>query len=287
MHVIDTHVHFWDLANNINTWISRSNEPSLLTSYLPDTLIKKFKGLLGGVVHIEAHDFAIPTVFEINWLSTIMKTITNLKYSHIAFADITLPKSEFAKIIDNLKCCQNVSGIRHILSHAPKFDYSPCDDDLSHNANIPQNLNYLASTQLIFNCQMYPYQIDNIIPAIKNSRVICIIDHLALPAWATDGDKDHKNWQNTITELGKLKNVFIKMSGIDMFRQAHEFKNILDFCFKAIPSTNLIYGSNYPVSFNHSYNYWYDYLNTFNLSNNTKEQIFFKNANSIFFTNKH
>ncbi len=285
MRVIDTHIHFWDLANNINNWVSRVNKPYLLKNHLPDMIIKNFKAQLHGVVHIEAHDYAIPTTYEINWLSRIMKTIPNLKYSHIAFADITLPKSEFAKIIDNLIVCKKVSGIRHILSHNPKFDYSPCDADLSQNANITENLNYLASTQLIFDCQMYPYQIDNILPAIKNSGVICIIDHLALPAWEKDGDKDHNTWQHTIAELAKLKNVFIKVSGIDMFRQDHEFDNVLDFCFKIIPSSNLIYGSNYPVSFNHDYNYWYNYLNTFNLSDSKKEQIFMKNANSIFFNN--
>ncbi len=285
MRVIDTHIHFWDLANNINTWVSRVNEPSLIKNYLPDMIIKQFKAQLHGVVHIEAHDSAISTISEINWLSQIMKTIPNLKYSHIAFADITLPKSEFAKTIDNLKVCQNVSGIRHILSHSTKFNYSPCDADLSQNANIATNLSYLASAKLIFDCQMHPYQIDNILDSIKESRVICVVDHLALPAWKNEGDEDYKKWQNTVMELAKLDNVYIKVSGIDMFRQEHEFKNVLDFCFKNIPSTNLIYGSNYPVSFNHDYNYWYEYLNNFNLSDATKEQIFFKTANSIFFNN--
>ena len=283
MQIIDTHIHFWDLANNINTWVSRVNEPSLVKNYLPNQILNQSKEQLNGVIHVEAHDSAVPTITEINWLGKVMTDTPNLKYKHIAFVDITLPSNEFAKTIESIRVSKNVIGIRHILSCKPGFDYSPCEEDMSKNPNIPHNLSYLANLGLIFDCQMYPYQIDNIIAAIKTSGVTCVVDHLVLPAWKNENDEDHKIWQNTITELAKLDNVYIKVSGIDMFRKEPEFKKVLDFCFNTIPSSHLIYGSNYPVSFNHDYNYWYDYLNKYELSDATKEQLFFKTANNIFF----
>lgn len=283
MGIIDSHIHFWDLSNNINNWVHRVNTPSLEKNYLPNTMIKNFKENLYGVAHIEAHDSAIPTVQEVKWLNEVMKNTSDLKYSHVAFVDITLPKNEFSSILDTLKTYDHVKGIRHILSCNQKFNYSPCDTDLSTNPNIQDNLNYLAKVKFIFNCQMYPYQLNNILPAIASSGVTCVVDHLVLPAWNQTGDADHQVWQDIIIKLAKLNNAFIKVSGIDMFRKETEFKEVLDFCLNKFPTSRLMYGSNYPVSFNHDYNYWYEYLNKMDLSENTKKQIFFKNAHDVFF----
>lgn len=283
MKIIDSHIHFWDLTNNINNWVYEANNPSLEKNYMPDTIINKFNGDLYGVVHIEAHDSDILTVNEVNWLSSIMKNNPKLKYSHIAFADITLPTVQFCNIIDELKEYENVVGMRHIMSHNPKFDYSPCGTDLSNSPNIYDNLDYLAKNNFIFNCQMYPYQINNILSAIISSGVTCVIDHLALPAWNEKGDIDHQLWQEMIIKLSKLDNVFIKVSGIDMFRKEAEFKDVVQFCLDKFPINRVMYGSNYPVSFNNDYNYWYEYLSIMNLSSVEKEQLFFKTAYEVFF----
>ncbi|MCC2625259.1 MAG: amidohydrolase [Burkholderiales bacterium] len=284
MKLIDTHLHFWDLNNNINNWVLRqTNAPFFNKNYLPEMQPKICDNELYGVVHVEAHDSAVTTITEIKWLDSIMKGNESLKYRHIAFADITLPITEFSTLIKQIKDYKKVIGIRHILSNNPKFDYSPCGEDLSSNSNIMQNLKYLAQNNLIFDCQMYPYQIQNIIPAITSSNVTTIIDHLALPAWNQDNDEDHKVWQQTIKNLSLLKNIFIKMSGLDMFKQEAEFDTVVNYCLENFPIEQLMYGSNYPVSFTHDYNYWYNYLNKLNLSADEKEQIFFKNAHALFF----
>ncbi len=120
--------------------------------------------------------------------------------------------------------------------------------------------------------------VNNILPAITESGVLSVVDHLALPAWREKDDPDHKLWQDTILGLSEIDNVFIKLSGIDMFRRETEFDEVVKFCLKNVPIGRLIYGSNYPVSFTHDYNYWFDYLNNLGLSATEKEQIFFKNA---------
>lgn len=284
MKLIDTHLHFWDLNNKINSWVLRQTEaPFFNKNYLPEMLPRLCSTELYGVIHVEAHDSAIPTITEIKWLDSVMKGNKALKYRHIAFVDITMPALEFATLINQIKEYKNVIGIRHILSHNPKFDYSPCDEDLSTNSNILQNLSCLAQNNLIFDCQMYPYQIQNILPAITSSNVTTIIDHLALPAWNQDNDEDHKTWKEAIKKLSLLKNVFIKMSGLDMFKQEAEFDTVVNYCLENFPINRLMYGSNYPVSCNHDYNHWYSYLKKINLSADEKEQIFFKNAHDLFF----
>jgi predicted TIM-barrel fold metal-dependent hydrolase len=286
MKIIDAHVHFWDLNNKINNWVSRqTNLPFLNKNYLPGMLPELCEAGLYGVVHIEAHDSFIPTVTEIQWLDSIMQDNLATKYRHIAFVDITLPAIDFISEIKQIKEYKNVIGVRHIMAHHPDFGYSPCAEDLSNNSNILQNLIYLTQNHLIFDCQMYPYQINNILPAIIASKVITLIDHLALPTWNTDGDKDHKAWAAIIIKLALIENIFIKVSGLDMFKKESDFDIVVAYVLKNYPIKHLIYGSNYPVSFNHDYNFWHKYLDKFNLSFEEKDNLFFKNAYDVFFNN--
>ena len=146
-------------------------------------LIQACTSDLYGVVHIEAHDSAASTITEIKWLHELMEKNSALKYRHIACVNLTLPEANFVSIIKQIKEYKNVRGVRHILTYNPNFSYNPCNEDLSNHSNVLANLTCLAKNNLIFNCQMYPYQINTILPAIIKSNVITIIDHLALPAW--------------------------------------------------------------------------------------------------------
>jgi len=279
---IDTHLHFWDLNNKINNWvINQTDSSDLKRNFLPEDLFKDSSII--GVVHVEAHDSAVPTIKEIQWLDTIMQKHQSIKYAHIACVDITLPPSEFAKIIQEIKKYTSVKGIRYILAHSPKYEYSPCGEDMSGHNNIQVNLNYLQQNNLIFDCQMYPYQLHKFLPLIIKSGVTCVIDHFALPAW--DNKEDHEIWQQLIIKLGKVNHVYMKLSGLDMFKPEAKFGEVLDFCLQYIPDTKLMYGSNYPVSYTNEPNYWCNYLNTFFKNDNLKEKIFLNNALALFFNN--
>jgi L-fuconolactonase len=277
---IDTHLHFWDLDNKINNWvITQTDNLDLKKNFLPNQLFTDSSIL--GIVHIEAHDSHAPTTWEIQWLTPLMEKHQNIKYAHIAYVDITSPSTEFTKIINQLKQYTCVKGIRHILSHHPKYKYSPCDEDMSEHKNIQANLNCLKQNNLIFDCQMYPYQLHKFLPFIIKSGVSCVVDHFGLPAW--DNKKDHELWQQLIVGLGKIDHVYIKLSGLDMFKPETEFGEVLDFCLQNIPDTRLMYGSNYPVSYTNEPNYWCNYLNTFIKNDILKEKIFLSNALALFF----
>ncbi len=283
MKIIDSHVHFWDLSQNMNSWVLKENNPALTKNYLPQNLISLFKDNLDGVLHVEAHDSNISTFKEIEWLSQIIKGTPNLKYAHIAYLDITLPNQDFVTMLKELKKYPQLVGVRHILSYNPKFHYSPCDFDLSNHKNIPKNIESLASHDLIFNCQMYPYQLENILPVIASSKVKCVIDHMALPAWNKYEDEDYILWHNLIEKLIDYDTISLKLSRMDNFKDETEFNNILKFCFTNIPITKLIYASNYPVSYTDNYNYWFEYLSNMKLSDNEKNYLFYKNAFNLFF----
>lgn len=280
MNKIDTHLHFWNLNNKINNWVLQQTwNQNLKKNFLPEDLL--WDKSLHGFVHIEAHDSIIPTIDEIKWLDIIMKMYPNTKYAHIAFADITLPVHEFANIILQIKQFPQVKGVRHILSHHPKHKYSPCDKDLSQHKNIPANLTCLKQNNLIFDCQMYPYQLKNLLTHIIASEITCIVDHFALPA--LNNKDDHNLWQDLIIDLGKIKHIHLKLSGLDMFLPKSDFIGILDFCLQNFSHKNLIYGSNYPVSYTNDYDWWFNYLNKSIKNTKIKEQIFYSNALKLFF----
>lgn len=279
MKIIDAHVHFWDLANKINSWVLRQSNSCLHKNYLPDDLLKMCVNELMGVVHIEAHDSIIPTMIEVEWLNNKMKNY-KIQYKHIAFVDITLPLYDFKKIIDQMAYHNNVVGIRHILSHSVKFNYNPNDNDLSSHENIANNLEYLASNNLIFDCQLYAHQISNILPAIVKSNIITVIDHMLLPAWDNHGDKDCQLWQDKIVEISQHKNIYMKLSLLGILQNKFDFA--VRFCLENFAINRLVYGSNYPISYNNDYNIWANYLDSLDYTDKIKEQIFYKNAQKLF-----
>ena len=281
MKIIDTHIHFWELENNINSWVMKQSNKELQKNYLPDNIIHSSNNDLIGVVHVEAHDSAKPTIEEITWLSEKMKN-SALQYKHIAFVDITSSLPIFAKTIDQIIQFTNVVGIRHILSHTTKFGYNPNEVDLSSNKNIKENLEYLAKNNLIFDCQVYSHQMKNLMPAIINSKVTTVIDHMLLPAWNSYNDEDCNLWKEMLTQVSILDNVYLKLSGLDMFQDRNNFDLVVKYCLEKFNNNRLIYGSNYPVSFTNDYNMWYNYLSNLGLSAVESEQIFYKNAMKLF-----
>lgn len=281
MQIIDAHIHFWDLKNKINSWVLRSSNPNLQKDYLPDNLVNVSTNELIGVVHVEAHDSAIPTITEVTWLKAVMKN-HKLQYKHIAYADITLPFAEFKKVIDGLASYHDVLGIRHILSYTTKFNYNHNESDLSNHKNIAKNLEYIALNNLIFDCQAYSSQMKNLLPAIIKSNVTTIIDHILLPAWDEQNDEDCKLWQDTIMELAKHTNIYLKLSGLNMFQAMENYDFVVDFCLDNFPQERLMYGSNYPVSCNNNYNDWINCLLSKNIEPRKSSQIFYENAKKLF-----
>jgi predicted TIM-barrel fold metal-dependent hydrolase len=285
MQIIDSHVHFWDLKNKINSWVLKQCRVELQTDYLPSSMVSGEKSNIYGFVHVEAHDSAISTLNEIKWLRAEMEK-ANLRYKHIAFADITQPFNEFKLTIDSIRINPNVVGIRHILAHHPKFKYNPCDLDLSNNKNIGNNILYLAESNLIFNCQLYPYQIRGILPAIENCKITTLLDHILLPIWNDINDKEGKLWCDSISEISTMENVYLKLSGLDMFQDESKYTEVINECLNRFPYTRILYGTNFPVSFTHDYTFWYKVLDRIISTSGHKKAIFYENAFNLFFKNE-
>ena len=271
---IDTHVHFWQLSQKINKWVeNQGSNPKLKKDFLPQSLLQHSQGL-SGVVHIEAHDSAVETEIEINWLQKLSKTVPQLPIRHIACVDITLEPEAFEKIMVKLKSYPQVVGIRHILSFDQDENYSLQDKDLSQHPFITKNLKILQSYDYIFDAQAYPTQLLNLLPAIAESQVKTVIEHLAIPIFSTQ-DKKMK-WQHSIKTFVQLNHVYIKLSGLEMFDKIMDSQEIIEFALKEFTTKKAVFGSNYPVCFTDKPTAWLEVVKQLDLDD--AQAILFDNA---------
>lgn len=275
MKYIDSHVHFWDLHLNINTWVKNYNELSknfMLGDFLADNP-KPY-----GIVTVEAAD-GINTVKEVDWISkVILKNSKNIQIKHITYIDILQSPVDFIEALKVFLDYPFVCGFRHILAHSTNSKYSPTDTDATINNelmnNIYQNLSLLHSYNYIFNCQMYPDQLSRISKIIFDSKVKCVIDHCGLP------ELDRNDWLSML-DIYKNSNAFFKVSGFDINNNQINVKSILDIILDKISHKHLIFGSNYPLVRSNS---------LFEISNLIKSRnddtllknLFFNNAYGLF-----
>lgn len=258
MQIIDTHVHFWDLNQNINSWVLNQSNEALKQDFLPQTLQQKMQDKLYGVVHIEAHDSRIDTEVEIKWLMAVAQKCPEIQIKHIAYVDMTLPKVQFIAKLDKLKQYPQVVGIRHILAYEQGVDYCPESQDLSTHPNVLANLQILADYDLIFDCQAYPRQLLNLAPHLKASRVKTAIEHSGLPLW--DNGEQRKLWQQSMRILSEIGHVSLKLSGLQMLGQLAHNKAIINYAIDCCGYQKLMYASNNPVCFGDSPLEWFKIL---------------------------
>ncbi|WP_440615468.1 amidohydrolase family protein [Cysteiniphilum sp. 6C5] len=277
MQIIDTHVHFWDLNQNINSWVLNQPNKALKQDFLPQSLQQKMQDGLYGVVHIEAHDSRIDTEVEIKWLMAVAQKCPEIQIKHIAYVDMTLAKAQFTAKLDKLKQYPQVVGIRHILAYEQGVDYCPESQDLSTHPNVLANLQILADYDFIFECQAYPRQLLNLATHLKASRVKTVIEHCGLPLW--DSHEQRKLWQQSMRVLSDIENVSLKLSGLQMLGQLAHSKAIVDYAIDCFGYQRLMYASNNPVCFGDNPLEWFETLNQLCAG---KGKVFYDNALELY-----
>ena len=291
MKLIDTHVHFWDLSNNINSWLYNPTIPNYLCeNYSIDSYIKHNMCVPSGVVTVESANNQ-HTLQEVKWISDIVKaynirnTANQVQIKHIAYIDLLQDPYSFETEVIKLSNYNFVMGIRNILANTINNNYSPLTYDITtdntHLRNLSHNLKLLKQYNLIFNCQMYSKQLLNIVDVLADSGVCCIIDHFGLPIYDILEEKNH--WQQMIRKINNLPNVFLKLSGLDMTHQSEYFAIIMEYLLENITFDKLLYASNYPVSIKSDLNIknfllWFEK----NKLTQHQESFFYTNANNIF-----
>jgi|APSaa5957512535_1039671.scaffolds.fasta_scaffold66381_2 L-fuconolactonase len=281
MDIIDSHIHFWDLSQNMHSWVKDKNTPKTLQkNFLPETFLAQAPSDLKGLVHIEAQDSDMSAEIEQYWLKKIMATFPKLLFRSIGFVDITLPADKFEQKILSLNEYQAFIGVRHILSYHPSHAYSPESKDLSTHHNIPNNLKLLAKYKLVFECQCYPAQLLNLLPAIVDSNVTCVLEHLLMPIWKNE--KEYGFWKDVLMAANKVDNIYMKFSGLSMFDETLDMEQAVKPCLDFFMPNHCLYGSNHPICFTSDPSKWYKVLDELSLSKQDKRHIFYGTAKKVY-----
>lgn len=244
MSIIDAHIHLWDLSQQINSWVIKSQNPNWLKDIgLNDYLTVSQLPAITGVVTIEAAD-ARHSLDEVKWLDQVRRR-HSIELKHIAYLDMLQAPVDFVAKVNEYKCYDFVIGFRDIMSYSHQPVYSPCANDITlSTANLDRlyfNLCYLAENNYIFDCQMYPEQLIRAFASIQKSQVKCVIDHAGLPTL--------DNFASWIEMLQLYNGVAeFKLSGLDLNEVQDNSRQICEQLVENIPLGNIHYGSNFPVT---------------------------------------
>ena len=292
MKIFDTHVHFWDLSLNKHEWLRRPKDSYFIGDYslickdfLPDDLIKLAKNHdLEGVTFIQAGWDKSDNICETKWVDSLCES-ANFPIAIISYANLTDPN--IAGVLDShAKSSSGFKGIRQILNYHENSYFQGADKNFVLDKNFAFGLSKMSELGLIFECQAYASQLEILLSIIsKLSDFKIIIEHCGMPLWFDN--KDLKVWRDVLIKASKFPNIFIKLSGLDMFskylNKNFNKHNIIDFCITTFGADRCIFGSNFPVDFLYG-----EYENTLSpilsqgLSNSDLDLILFKNANNIY-----
>ena len=252
--IIDSHMHLWDL-NNDYQWLktNNSNVEKLIGNYdkikknfLASDYIKLFaKFNVTKAVHLQAIGFLDNPVLETMWLQQQFDT-TGMPNAIIAHADLTLPNIE--QIL--LQHCQysNMRGIRMILNYH-EIDYLCMADrgDYMQDKCWQSGFSLLEKYNLLFEAQIFPYQIDDLFNlAQKYPRIMIILEHFC---WPLDCSADgFIEWQKQMKKISQCENIMFKLSNLvnRAFLDVAVIKRYIHEAINIFGANRCMFGSNCP-----------------------------------------
>ena len=245
---IDSHVHLWNLKQNINSWVLKDNKAKYLPHHFEVSDYLKTKLDPKQIITVEAADnhYALNEAIWIN--NIILNLAANITLKHIGHIDMLLGHEDFILELEKYRQFTFIIGFRDILAFSHQAEYCPYFEDITLNPtkllNLTRNLKTLKENNYIFSCQMYPDQLLRIYNIITIIKVTCIIDHCGLPI--LNSKFEHRRW----LEMLKLYNgvATFKLSGFDINQNQYQIKRIISDLQKYIAPENIIFGSNLPIT---------------------------------------
>lgn len=243
MQIIDPHLHLFDLSLGQYDWLKPDSSPDwpdknlICRDFCPEHLTLPSSVELAGFVHLEAGFDNRQPWREIEWLESTVR----MPFRAVAFADITLPSTEFDTQLNKLRQYTSVVGVRYILDDQAQAMLS--------NRQVIRNLKQLAAHKLLFEVQLNGGDLKAIELLVHIAdtcpELILVINHAAFPSPA-----HYQDWQQTITLLASRSNIMIKASGWEMSDRHYE----LAFAGKVINELTAVFGpervmlaSNFPL----------------------------------------
>lgn len=234
---IDSHQHYWHFNTADYGWMGE-NMSVIKRDFLPTDLLPELKSIdFDGSVAVQARQ----SLEETNWLLQLADEHPHIK-GVVGWLDLQSEQAE-EQIAAFAKHPKAV-GVRHVIHDEEDLDF------MLRPAFI-RGVQLLEKYDLAYDILIFPTHLTNTIQFVKqfSDKQTFVIDHIAKPL-IKDGIVSP--WKEDIAALGKLPNVYCKLSGMVTEADWNTWKpeNIrpyLDVIMEAFGSERILIGSDWPV----------------------------------------
>ena len=295
MNFFDAHHHLWDLGALNYVWLKQlgvskpfGDPTPIQKDYLPQHFMVDVAEVedvdLVGSAHIQVDGALADPVSETSWLSKLSKS--GIPSAIVGFVDLTREDAE--AVLKKHLSFDEFRGVRQIIGLLEQRpDLSFIKEHLLRNSSWQENFALLDKHNLSFDLQLYPEQMKEAAEFLGNfPKVPIVIDHAGSPY--DQADSGISSWREGLSELAKLPNIHIKLSGFGMYDSDWSSESslaIFQTILELFGAHRIMWGSNFPVErLMNSYSYCLEQLFKWlkPLSNEDKNSIAFETAVSFY-----
>ncbi len=257
INIIDTHQHIWDLERLKLPWLDYV--PVLKKGHLPTDYLRASKGTgINRTVYMEVDAHADQKQKEIEEMTLLCKSEEQIMQGMIISGNPG--DSKFSDFLEINSENHYIKGVRQVL-HTPEQPQKYCLTD-----EFLQGVRELGKRDLIFDICIRPAEIHHAVELCrKNLETIFVLDHCGnadpyvvngqriINNYNVDSTFAHakKYWQEGIQQLGRLGNVYCKISGIisrvEKGWNAETLSPTINFCLDSFGEDRVVFGGDWPV----------------------------------------
>ena len=255
--IIDTHQHLWDLDRINLPWLD--NVPVLKKRLLPIHYLKAAEGTgINRTIYMEVDAHADHKQKEIKDMTMLCKSEDEIMQGMVISGNPGDPR--FSEFLEINSCNHYIKGIRQVL-HTPQQPLKHC-----LSTEFMQGIRELGKRGLLFDICIRPAEIQDAVELCReNPETIFMLDHCGnadpyIVNGERNGDTSHPDstyvhtreyWQDGVQLLGRLENVYCKISGIisraETGWNAETLAPTVNACLDSFGEDRVVFGGDWPV----------------------------------------
>ena len=255
--ITDTHQHLWDIERLNLPWLD--NVPALKKGYLSADYRKAAEGTgIYRTVYMEVDTNADHKQKEIEDMTLLCRSDEEFMQGMVISANPGDPG--FSAFLEFNSGNHYIKGVRQVL-HTPEQRPKHC-----LSTEFMQGIKELGKRGLLFDICIRPAEIQDVVELCRqNPETIFMLDHCGnadpyvvngqrrQDASTSDSTFVHtsENWQEGIRQLGRLDNVYCKISGIisraEKGWNAETLAPTVNTCLDAFGEDRVVFGGDWPV----------------------------------------
>jgi L-fuconolactonase len=233
---IDAHQHFWRYDNIRYSWIN-DDMGSLKNDFLPADLFPEINtnNVIGTV--------AVQALQDEEENSFLLELAEKYPFILGVVGWLDLKSPDLRRRLDFYKTFSKLKGFRHVLQ-------DESDPEFILNEAFQGGLTTIFDAGYTYDLLVLPHQMKGAVETVSNfPKGSFVLDHLAKPAIDKNTNED---WKYYINALGKLPNVYCKLSGMitegdwDKWEEK-DFYPYMDTVMESFGEDRVMFGSDWPV----------------------------------------